>query len=412
MALHQAIERAGRAGGHPGAAAARLDRRGERGHGRRAAAARPRLRRGLARRVRHERGDDRRRPPRGGAGHRRGRHLLARRARRAARPRRGGRARARRWPRGRRRRDRGSSWPRATSTRSPSSSRCWLRPSVEGAPEGFDPEETGTTLFQNAWIKAAALRERADPEAIVVADDSGLVVHALGGRAGRLQQPLRGADATYEDNCRRLLEELEGVEDREAAFVCVLVGLAPGDRMLVGLRHLRRHDRPGAARLGRLRLRPAVPARGRDPLDGRDEPPRRRRRSPIGAAPPAGWPSCSGPVDVLPRGAPGPGHRGRRPHRTRGCRWSWPTWAWTWPSTTTPRGTPPSGRRPSAASRGVRAEVVAGDLGRPPGCRRVVAEARRRWGAWTCWCARRPTSSRPPSRRPPRSSWTRRSRST
>jgi XTP/dITP diphosphohydrolase len=105
---------------------------------------------------------------------------------------------------------------------------------VQGAPEGFDPEETGTTLFQNAWIKAAALRERADPEAIVVADDSGLVVHALGGRPGVFSSRYAGPQATYEDNCRRLLEELDGVEDRGAAFVCVLVGLAPGDRMLVG----------------------------------------------------------------------------------------------------------------------------------------------------------------------------------
>jgi XTP/dITP diphosphohydrolase len=105
---------------------------------------------------------------------------------------------------------------------------------VEGAPEGFAPEETGTTLFQNAWIKAAALRERADPDATVVADDSGLVVHALGGRPGIFSARYAGPDATYEDNCRRLLEELEGVEDRSAAFVCVLVGLAPGDRMLVG----------------------------------------------------------------------------------------------------------------------------------------------------------------------------------
>jgi len=105
---------------------------------------------------------------------------------------------------------------------------------VEGAPEGFAPEETGTTLFQNAWIKAAALRERADPDATVVADDSGLVVHALGGRPGIFSARYAGPDATYEDNCRRLLEELEAVEDRSAAFVCVLVGLASDDRMLVG----------------------------------------------------------------------------------------------------------------------------------------------------------------------------------
>jgi XTP/dITP diphosphohydrolase len=96
---------------------------------------------------------------------------------------------------------------------------------VGTAPEGFDPEETGTTLFQNALIKAQALRPDADEDALVLADDSGLVVHALGGRPGVFSSRYAGPDATYDDNCRRLLSELEGVEDRRAAFVCVLVGL-------------------------------------------------------------------------------------------------------------------------------------------------------------------------------------------
>jgi XTP/dITP diphosphohydrolase len=105
---------------------------------------------------------------------------------------------------------------------------------VTAAPEGFDPEETGTTLLQNAWIKAAALRDAAtDPEAVVLADDSGLVVHALGGRPGVFSSRYAGPDATYADNCRRLLEEMEGVEDRRAAFIAVLVGLGPGERVLV-----------------------------------------------------------------------------------------------------------------------------------------------------------------------------------
>jgi XTP/dITP diphosphohydrolase len=96
---------------------------------------------------------------------------------------------------------------------------------VAGAPDGFDVEETGVTLLQNAWIKAAALRDEIADDAWVVADDSGLVVHALGGRPGVFSARYAGPDATYADNCRRLLDELEGMEDRSAAFVCVLVGL-------------------------------------------------------------------------------------------------------------------------------------------------------------------------------------------
>jgi XTP/dITP diphosphohydrolase len=90
------------------------------------------------------------------------------------------------------------------------------------APQGFDPEESGTTLFQNALIKAQALRP-----------DAGLVVHALGGRPGVFSSRYAGPDATYDDNCRRLLSELEGAEDRSAAFVTVLVGLDPRRDVLV-----------------------------------------------------------------------------------------------------------------------------------------------------------------------------------
>lgn len=104
---------------------------------------------------------------------------------------------------------------------------------VSAAPEGFDPDETGVTLLQNAWIKAAALRGEVDDDALVLADDSGLVVHALGGRPGVFSSRYAGPTATFADNCRRLLDELEGVDDRAAAFVCVLVALAPDGRMLV-----------------------------------------------------------------------------------------------------------------------------------------------------------------------------------
>jgi XTP/dITP diphosphohydrolase len=112
-----------------------------------------------------------------------------------------------------------------------------LFPGLElaGAPPGFDADETGATLLQNALIKAAALRPQAPADAVVIADDSGLMVHALGGRPGVFSSRYAGPDATYEDNCRRLLEELEGRSDRGAAFVCVLVALAPDGETLVAV---------------------------------------------------------------------------------------------------------------------------------------------------------------------------------
>lgn len=100
---------------------------------------------------------------------------------------------------------------------------------VAGAPDGFDVDETGSTLLQNAWLKAAELRRVMPRDTIVVADDSGLFVHAIGGRPGVFSSRYAGPDATYEDNCRRLLEELDGVEDRRACFATVLVGLGEGE---------------------------------------------------------------------------------------------------------------------------------------------------------------------------------------
>src|SRR5438105_4154060 len=82
-------------------------------------------------------------------------------------------------------------------------------------------------------LEASALRPKAPADAVVIADDSGLMVHALGGRPGVFSSRYAGPDATYADNCRRLLEELEGRSDRRAAFVCVLVALVPGGETLV-----------------------------------------------------------------------------------------------------------------------------------------------------------------------------------
>lgn len=95
---------------------------------------------------------------------------------------------------------------------------------VQPAPAGFDVDETGSTLLQNAWLKAAELRRTQPDDTIVVADDTGLFVHAIGGRPGVFSSRYAGPDATYEDNCRRLLEELDGIDDRRACFATVLVG--------------------------------------------------------------------------------------------------------------------------------------------------------------------------------------------
>lgn len=104
---------------------------------------------------------------------------------------------------------------------------------VTVAPDGFDPDETGTTLVQNARIKADALRADAPVDAWVMADDSGLFVHALDGRPGVYSSRYAGPDATYEDNCNRLIEEMQGIQNRGAAFGCVLYAVGPTGAVLV-----------------------------------------------------------------------------------------------------------------------------------------------------------------------------------
>ncbi len=80
-------------------------------------------------------------------------------------------------------------------------------------------EETGTTFEENAEIKArSACRATGLPS---VADDSGIVVDALGGAPGVYSARYAGPDATDEERNRKLLEELRGVPDekRTARFV-------------------------------------------------------------------------------------------------------------------------------------------------------------------------------------------------
>jgi XTP/dITP diphosphohydrolase len=88
-------------------------------------------------------------------------------------------------------------------------------------PDAPDVVEDGNTCEANAVKKARAIAEFTGLPA--VADDTGLEVDALGGRPGVHAARYAGEDATYEDNCRKLLRELMGVprERRTARFLTV-----------------------------------------------------------------------------------------------------------------------------------------------------------------------------------------------
>lgn len=91
---------------------------------------------------------------------------------------------------------------------------------LEQAGVSVDPEETARTFEGNARIKAAAaLKVCGQP---CIADDSGLVVDALGGRPGVYSARYAGEGATDEQKISKLLGELENVAEdkRTARFVC------------------------------------------------------------------------------------------------------------------------------------------------------------------------------------------------
>jgi XTP/dITP diphosphohydrolase len=86
-----------------------------------------------------------------------------------------------------------------------------------GLPE---PDETGATFEANAELKA---RAAAAPSGIpALADDSGLVVPALGGAPGIYSARWAGATRDFAQAIARVERELAGTQDRRAHFVAAL----------------------------------------------------------------------------------------------------------------------------------------------------------------------------------------------
>ena len=100
-------------------------------------------------------------------------------------------------------------------------------------PDAPNVVEDGDTCEANAVKKARAIAEFTGLPA--VADDTGLEVDALGGRPGVYAARYAGEDATYEDNCRKLLQDLMGVprEQRTARFLTIAAIALPSDGIRV-----------------------------------------------------------------------------------------------------------------------------------------------------------------------------------
>lgn len=96
----------------------------------------------------------------------------------------------------------------------------------------LDVEETGETFTENALLKARAFAA-ALPGRAVLADDSGLIVEALGGDPGVRSARYAGEPSDDHANNLKVLRNMEGVADRRAAFVVVLVLVLPDGREIV-----------------------------------------------------------------------------------------------------------------------------------------------------------------------------------
>jgi XTP/dITP diphosphohydrolase len=89
-------------------------------------------------------------------------------------------------------------------------------------------EEIWPTFAENAAGKALHYSRFAP--GVMIADDSGLVVPALGGAPGVHSARYAGPDASDADRIRKLLGEMRGKngEERQARFVCVVAAAESG----------------------------------------------------------------------------------------------------------------------------------------------------------------------------------------
>jgi XTP/dITP diphosphohydrolase len=94
-------------------------------------------------------------------------------------------------------------------------------------PPGLEIEETGQTFGENARLKASQVAQAVGQWAI--ADDSGLMVDALGGAPGvySARYGQEWGDRTDHDRLQRVLQQLADRDDRGAQFVCAIAVARP-----------------------------------------------------------------------------------------------------------------------------------------------------------------------------------------
>lgn len=103
--------------------------------------------------------------------------------------------------------------------------------SMKEAGVDIDIIEDGKTFEENALIKAKAIAEVLKDD-IILADDSGLEIDYLDKAPGIYSARFMGEDTPYIEKNAKILEKLEGVEDKDrtARFVCTIAAVFPNGR--------------------------------------------------------------------------------------------------------------------------------------------------------------------------------------
>ncbi len=99
--------------------------------------------------------------------------------------------------------------------------------SLRDAQIDTDVEETGSTFAENATLKACFYAQAANM--LVLADDSGLEIDALGGAPGIYSARFAGRETSYSERFRLILARLQDVppSQRTARFRCAIALAEP-----------------------------------------------------------------------------------------------------------------------------------------------------------------------------------------
>ena len=103
--------------------------------------------------------------------------------------------------------------------------------SLDQFPEIGEIEETGSTLYENAKLKAVTVNKITNMPCL--GDDTGLEVDVLNGAPGVYSSRYAGENVSYENNVTKLLRELRSTpSDKRTARFRTIIFYTDGDREL------------------------------------------------------------------------------------------------------------------------------------------------------------------------------------